>query len=902
MNQMILMVFAAVLSPMAPQADRGADLEPGLTLRVYDIGRPLDRLAPMREGQTPNVDRLVPQLDLKDDRSFGGPADYFVVEAFGHLAIQTAGRYDFALTSDDGARLTIDGSQVILHDGLHAATTREGTLELAAGIHPFRVDMFENAGGAALTLSWRPPGANAFEVVPPEAFLSERGITRVVSPGKKVVLDGREHLAPGDGMPLDAVHPGWVIEDLRPEGFEPQVGAMAFLPDERLVIASFEPKNNGVLREEPNGTIFILDNVVGGGPDTITVTEAATGFHDPSGMVVVDGDIYISHRPDITRLRDLDGDGVFEDREVFVAPWISDNYHHFSFGLVEHAGWIYGTLSTSIYFENTIKLDGVEGAVVSMNGPNPPNRGTCYRVNIETREVEFLAGGFRTPNGLGVTKAGDIFVTDNQGAWLPTSKLIQVKPGSFYGHANGGQTSERYPDGGSPSLFVERGETPPTVWLPQNEVANSPTNVIEITEGPFAGQLLMGELTMGGVRRVQLDGNGGGAVFRHSQGFEGGINRIITGPDGCLYVGATGAGGNWTWKGTQFGLQRMRPTGETAFEIESMRRLPQSMEVVFTERVDEAWLADPANYTLTQWHYVATPQYGGPKHDERRLAVKEALLGGDGRSVQLVVDGLQAASVLHLRTDPVNGEGEQLWSREAWYTLPSRPTFDGGTARSTTRAHVAPLEGGDLARFADHRGTWETAGDVSMSEDNPARLTGAAGTGVAWNGADGRAVDLVTNFDHGDVSLHIEFMVPKGSNSGVYLMGRYEIQILDSFGKEHPAHDDCGGKYQRWDPGRGQGKEGYEGIGPRVNAARPAGEWQSFDIDFRAPRFDDAGNKVADAVFERVVHNGVEIHRDVVMSGPTRGGYADEVRYAPLRLQGDHGPIAYRNIWIQIRD
>lgn len=649
------------------------DLEPGLTLRIYEIGRPISQLHPLGQDQTPNVDRRLDQLDLFNEADFGSHAtDYFVVEAFGLLLIDTPGTYAFGLHSDDGARLRIGDAQVVIHDGVHPPSTKEGSIELTPGLHPFHIDMFENAGGAALALYWRPPGAEDLTLVPPDAFRTEKGVTRVVSPGLKTLLDGNEHMRPGDGLPLDDVHPGWTLEHIRPDGFEPQVGAMKFLPDGRLVLTSFKPVNNGIFREKPNGTVWALENVLDSNPSNIKAVKIADGFHDPAGLEVVDGDIYISHRTDITRLRDTDNDGTFETRDVFVTPWISDNYHHFSFGLVAHDRWLYGTLSTSIYFNNTIEADGVEGTVVSMNGPNPPHRGTCYRVNLDTRAVEFLAGGFRTPNGIEITPDGDVFVADNQGAWLPASKLVHVKPGRFYGHANGLQRSERYPDGGNPSLHADQPVSPPALWLPQNEICNSPSEPLTITHGAFAGQLLLGELTMGGIRRLfleEVDGELQGAAFRFTQGLEGGVNRLIEGPDGCLYVGCTGAGGNWSWRGTQFGLQRLRPNGRTAFEYHSIRATPDGFDITLTRPVDTGWLADPANYDITQWRYEPTPQYGGPKHDVEDLSVAQAIAADDGTHVRLVVPGLKQGRVVHLRMAPESVDGDQMWSTEAWYTL-----------------------------------------------------------------------------------------------------------------------------------------------------------------------------------------------------------------------------------------
>ncbi len=198
---------------------------------------------------------------------------------------------------------------------------------------------------------------------------------------------------------------------------------------------------------------------------------------------------------------------------------------------------------------------------------------------------------------------------------------------------------------------------------------------------------------------------------------------------------------------------------------------------------------------------------------------------------------------------------------------------------------------------------WVEAGGVALSPEDGKKLVFTPGTGVLVNGTAGRTRHIFTEAEYGDVQAHIEFMVPEGSNSGVYFMGRYEIQILDSFGRETVAHSDCGGIYQRWDSARGKGKEGYEGRPPRTNAARAPGEWQTFDVIFRAPRFDGTGKKTADAAFVKVVHNGVTIHEDETLSGPTRAAaFRDEKDRGPLMFQGDHGPVAYGNIWIRPLD
>jgi len=202
------------------------------------------------------------------------------------------------------------------------------------------------------------------------------------------------------------------------------------------------------------------------------------------------------------------------------------------------------------------------------------------------------------------------------------------------------------------------------------------------------------------------------------------------------------------------------------------------------------------------------------------------------------------------------------------------------------------FNGRDLEGWREPHGEWTAAKAAPLDESNPARFKVEPGTGILVNGAAGKTVNLLTVPEHADVIAHIEFMVPKGSNSGIYFQGRYEIQVLDSYGKEELKSSDCGGIYQA--------NQGFAGKAPAVNASRAPGEWQSFDVIFRAPRFDSKGNKTADARFVKVVHNGKVIHENVSVDGPTRAAaFSDEKFTGPLMLQGDHGPVAYRNLWLK---
>jgi len=204
-----------------------------------------------------------------------------------------------------------------------------------------------------------------------------------------------------------------------------------------------------------------------------------------------------------------------------------------------------------------------------------------------------------------------------------------------------------------------------------------------------------------------------------------------------------------------------------------------------------------------------------------------------------------------------------------------------------------------LSPWQTPTGAWAFVGDVHLDPSNPRRLAADPGTGTLYNGPTGRANNLVTKEKFRDLEAHVEFLIPKGSNSGVKFGGVYEIQILDSHGKDKLTGNDCGGIYPR-----AESKPTYhyldEGHPPRVNAARPAGEWQALDATFRAPRFDASGKKVANARFVRVVLNGQVIHEDVEAATPTGSAWVKtETPTGPFLIQADHGPVAIRNVRIR---
>ncbi|MHA6247450.1 family 16 glycoside hydrolase [Pontibacter sp. CAU 1760] len=211
------------------------------------------------------------------------------------------------------------------------------------------------------------------------------------------------------------------------------------------------------------------------------------------------------------------------------------------------------------------------------------------------------------------------------------------------------------------------------------------------------------------------------------------------------------------------------------------------------------------------------------------------------------------------------------------------------------------LELRDLSAFRDPGKSWQIVGEVSADLEKDNKLRTSEGTGILVNtpkrAGDGK--DLYTTFEHGDADVELDFMMARGANSGVYLQGRYELQLEDSWGKSGLSAANLGGIYERWDDSRPRGQQGFEGYAPRQNAGRAPGLWQHLKVSFQAPRFDANGKKTANAKILKAELNGITIHENVELFGPTRGAMGNnEVAQGPLRLQGDHGAVAFRNIQV----
>lgn len=194
---------------------------------------------------------------------------------------------------------------------------------------------------------------------------------------------------------------------------------------------------------------------------------------------------------------------------------------------------------------------------------------------------------------------------------------------------------------------------------------------------------------------------------------------------------------------------------------------------------------------------------------------------------------------------------------------------------------------------------WKNVKDVKLDSNNKRKLVPVVGKGTIYNGMKGRARNLLTRENYGDVELHLEFLMAERSNAGVKFHGHYEIQILDSYGKKKLTGADCGGIYPRAVIDKGY-RHIDKGIAPRVNACKKPGEWQTLDVIFLAPRFDTDGKKTTNAKIVKAVLNGKVIHENLQLKTPTGHLWVrPEMAVGPIMLQGDHGPVAFRNVKIR---
>lgn len=448
-----------------------------------------------------------------------------------------------------------------------------------------------------------------------------------------------------------------------PPGEVMEIGSIALLPDKQVAVTT------------RRGDLWICSGAYDEDLSKVKWRKFAYGLHEPLGMFWRDGALWLTQRPEVSRLADTDKDGVADSFETICSGWgIKGDYHEYAFGSEPDAKgdiWVVLCLTGSFTAESNW-------------------RGWCVRVTPKGEMIP-TCSGIRSPGGIGANASGDMFYTDNQGVWNGSSSLKWLKPGSFQGNP----TANKYhklanlpapPEVADKSrIVIERAKypdfIPPAVVFPHGRVGQSPTGIaVDMSKGkfgPWPEQLYVGEQTHSQVQRVCLEKVNGiyqGAVFHFLEGFEAGIIPVrFDQKEGVLFVGGSNRG--WGSRGSKpFTFERVRWTGKVPFEIATMSATKDGFNLTFTEPVERTSAADPKSYQFNAWTYILQAEYGSPEVDQASPKVTAAEVSADGRSVRLKVDGRVKGHVHQLQAPGVkSASGAPLWHPEAFYTLNEIP-------------------------------------------------------------------------------------------------------------------------------------------------------------------------------------------------------------------------------------
>lgn len=470
--------------------------------------------------------------------------------------------------------------------------------------------------------------------------------------------------------------PSYRVETIElPPGLTGEVGGLGFLPNGSL-IACFH--RGEVMTYDPGKRQWKL---------------FASGLHDPLGLLVVsDTEVLVMQQPELTRLKDTDGDGDADVYEKVTDEFgLSGNYHEFNYGPVaDGKGNLFFALNAASYgggirdqVRGRLNLKGRDGEDARKQFYSVvPYRGWVMQLNPEGDLIP-IACGLRSPNGIGFDTSGHLFVTENQGDWVPTNALYHIRKGHFYGHPASLVWQEGWGQKNPFSLSVstlDSMRTKAAVLFPQGIMANSPSQPLCDTTGgrfgPFAGQLFIGEMNRDRILRVMLEEVGGqlqGACipFIDGRGLRKGNNRLAFAPDGSLWTGQTDHG----WAGAR-GIQRIVYTGKPPFDIHSMRLSKTGFDLTFTRPVDKDAARDASNYNFRSYYYKYYKKGPEEPADDVKLEnvqsvpVSNAVVSPDGKTVSLELDELKAGYIYELKLASITDiKGDSLANHLICYTL-----------------------------------------------------------------------------------------------------------------------------------------------------------------------------------------------------------------------------------------
>ena len=638
-------------------------------------------------------------------------------------------------------------------------------------------------------------------------------------------------------------------------------------------------------------------------------TKFAENLMEPNGIYydAKEDAYYVSQKPELTRLVDLNKDGVCDRYEcVTDAFGISGEYHEYHFGpVVDSLGRKYASLNLAARGEFTVpdgKPFGKGGGNMSYNAPW---RGWVYRSD---RKGHFqpLASGFRSPCGIGMSPDDELFITDNQGDWVADCALYHVREGNFYGHPASLPARPDFDKEKVLSLKAEDFEkfrSPPAVWLVREEIANSPGSPIwDTTKGKFGvfeGQMFIGDQRQSNYFRSgveKVNGEYQGWCVDFLRGLDSGPVKMSFDSKGRLWSAQVGRG--WFSKGgKRTAIQYVEWDGKTTpFAIHSVNLTKTGFSVKFTERIGKKMIPQVSSWG---YHYYST--YGSPPVDPKELKVTNYQLSKDRTTVTFDIP-LEEKKLYAIKfTDQKNTQAKLLDFDTIYYTLnqllPAREPRPGRNVGWS-------LVGSSWNRNDKNRPLPPVVFPLPIKKYSLDPLTGSTvlnskqWTNPNWkfdeNGVMPRGKgNNSTRKAYGDAQIHLEFRFEPSDNpewtgqlygnSGIFLMSGYEMQVVNSYQNPTFADGTCGSIYGQHPP--------------LVNASRKPGEWQAYDILMKAPVFLGDG-EVKEPLRVTAFHNGILIHDDVWVYGEVGGPYKKHGK-RPLMIQDHKGTgVSFRNIWI----
>jgi cytochrome c len=260
---------------------------------------------------------------------------------------------------------------------------------------------------------------------------------------------------------------------------------------------------------------------------------------------------------------------------------------------------------------------------------------------------------------------------------------------------------------------------------------------------------------------------------------EAGVNRHVWGPDNAVYIGGIGSTGNWRHdRKLWYGLQRIKYNEKPTFEMLAVRAKTNGLEIEMTQPLAAGIGTNALKYTVKQWWYKPTAEYGGPKMDLENLGIESIRISEDRKKIFLELDGMKEGHVVYLKlpNDWTNDENQNLWSTEAWYTLNNIPKNTPGYTDTTDYDSLNKLSGAEKADgwklLFDGKTTdgWrnfrkQTIGSSWIVRKGSLMLNSIKKEDGGWQAADGG--DIITDKSYENFELNLEWRISPCGNSGI---------------------------------------------------------------------------------------------------------------------------------------